>query len=329
MSKRDGTTLPSFGDIMRFRTFAASAALAALTIMTAIPAGAANSVSISGVNRVGSTATLSGAASFAAAAEEVVGGNLLMGTVATTPVAGPAGLVLKEGRITPLADGSGLRFIWQLTDMPAEVPPEGVRYNWSFSIGARQYQLQAKRQNLTSVTTTEDPIGHVLEASKNSGFFQLRGNCETAYRGAPIAGCYHLAFLKGAFNIAQKTVTMDVPYSTRDSIGRLVAPDFQPGALLVPLETAGSSIVAGAQAVASTSATGSYINAWNPYHVGQQVHITAAEPDEGPPEELEYTPATLNPDGTFTGTLKGLTTKQTTYYARACSATSCTYTTAG
>jgi hypothetical protein len=313
---------------MRLRTFAASTALAALTLLATAPAGAVNTVAIGGVSRVGSTATVSGTATFGAAAEEVVGGNLLMGTVATTPVAGPAGLVLKEGRIAPLADGSGLRFIWQVTDMPAEVPPEGVRYNWSFSIGERQYQLQAKRMNLSSVTTTEDPVGHALEASKNTGMFQLRGNCETAYRGAPIAGCYHLAFLKGAFNIGQKTVTMDLPFNTKDSIGRLVAPDFNPGAVLVPLETAGSSIVAGAQAVASTTATGSYINAWNPYYVGQQVQIAAGAPNDDP-EGLEYTPATVNPDGTFTGTLKGLTTQQSKYFARACSATACAYTSAG
>jgi hypothetical protein len=313
---------------MRLRTLAAVAAIGALTIGATAPAGAANSVSIANVSRVGSAATLSGSASFAEVGAEAVGGTRTLGQVATTPVAEPAGLVLKEGRIAPLADGSGLRFIWEVTAMPAEVPPEGVRYNWTFAIGEKQFQLQAKRQNLTSVTTTEDPIGHVLQASKNSGFFQLRGNCETAYRGAAIAGCYHLAFLEGAFNTAAKTVTMDVPYNTKDSIGRLVAPEFKPGAVLLPSNTANTSIVAGAQAVASTADTGSYINDWNPYFVGQQVQIAAGPPGSAA-EELEYFPATVNPDGTFTGTLKGLSAQQTKYFARACSATACAYTTAG
>ena len=310
---------------MRLRTLAASAAIAALTLITSVPASAANSVAISAVERAGSAATIRGNAAFGALAAQAVGGNLLLGTVATTPAGGPAGLILKEGRIAPLADGTGLRFIWEVTEMPAEVPPEGVRYNWTFAIGDRQYQLQAKRQNLTSVTTTEDPIGHVLEASKNAGMFQLRGNCETAYRGAPIAGCYHLAFLKGAFDVATKTVTMDVPYNTKDSIGRLVAPDFKPGAVLAASETAGSSIVAGAQAVASTTATGSYINGWNSYYVGPQVHL-AYGPDDVDPAELDFsTPATLNSDGTFVGTLKGVPANPGGFVARACNGTECAY----
>jgi hypothetical protein len=141
----------------------------------------------------------------------------------TRGVAEAAGIDLVDAKVLPLPDGSGLRFIWEVSNLPAQVPPEGVRYNWSFTAGGAQFQLQAKRTNLASVTTTEDPVGYVQQVSKGD-FFQLRGACQTSYQGTPAAGCYHLAFLKGAFDVANKQVSIDVPYQTRDSIGRLSPP---------------------------------------------------------------------------------------------------------
>lgn len=312
---------------MRLRHILAASALSALSAgLVGPPAGAAATIDDATAVRDGDRVTVSGTASFTPAAETSVGGSVTKGAVATTPVAEPAGLVLKDARIAPLADGAGLRFTWEVTDLPDQVPPEGVRYNWSFTAGGRQFQLQAKRTNMVNATTTEDPVGHALQAQKNSGFFQMRGACETAYRGTPISGCYHLAFLNGSFDSVKNLVTMDVPYNTRDSIGRLVAPEFTPGAVLVPLLTANTSIVAGAQAFASTSDTGSSINDWRNYYVGDQVRL-AVGPADADPAELTFDTAATLTGNSFTGTITAA--EDEVVHVAACQATTCTYAVAG
>lgn len=304
------------------RTLTATGAALALLVA---PVAAAPVVKITEATANGGTATVRGTTEFPPiTAAQPVGGTVTLGTVGGTPAAGPAGLVLTGAKIQPLPNGGGLRFIWELSDMPAQVPPEGVRYNWSFTIGGRVYQLQAKRTNLASVTTVEDPVNHVQQVQKGE-FFQLRGACVSQYMGTPVSGCYHLAFVNGSFDVGSKRVMFDLPFQTRDSIGRLVAPDFKPGAALVAAETASSSIVAGAQAVVSTRDTGSYINGWNTYYVGPQVHVGVGWPNSDP-AEVEYTEtAALAPDGTFTGTVSGLTSKATTVYVRACDGAECSY----
>jgi hypothetical protein len=212
--------------------------------------------------------------------------------------------------------------------MPAQVPPEGVRYAWSFSIGGRQYQLQAKRTNLSSITTLEDPMGHAAQVRDGKSFFQLRGACVTNYFGTPgtaVAGCYHLAFLNGSFDVASRTVTIDLPYNTRDSIGRLVAPDFVPGARLEPLDTAGMSISAGLQGVVTIATINSFINGWNPYTAGRRVDLAIGRAGLAP-AGLDYRfPATLSGDA-FTGSVGGLNATNDTVYVRACTAVTCHYT---
>ena len=308
----------------RSALFAALLTLAMVGLL-AQPASAANSVGFTTVTLSGSTATVDGTFAFPAiTTPQDVGG--LNTQFAVPEVAAAAGTDLTAGKIIPI--NGGLRFVWEVSNMPAEVPPEGVRYTWAFKIGTTQFQLQAKRTNLLSVTTTEDPVGHIQQAAAQKNFFQLRGACQTNYQGTPSAGCYHLAWLNGAFDIAGKKVTMDMPYETRDQIGRVVAPEFKPGVILDEQQTAGSSITANFQVVVSNTTTSDFINGWEPYFVGGRVQLGVANHTSQPDGVGYGAPVTLKPDGTFDATVSGLTASANTVFARACNGTtaSCVYT---
>jgi hypothetical protein len=303
-------------------------ALVAASLAVGLPAVQADStVTISSATTSGGTATVNGVATFAAiTTPESVGGTDT--EFASLDVAGAAGIDLTDGKIVPLADGSGLRFFWKLASLPPQIPPEAVRYTWAFQIGATQFQLQAKRTNMASLTTVEDPVNHVKQLASQQPFFQLRGACEASYQGTPVAGCYHLAFLKGNFDIPNSTVSIDLPYNTRDQIGRLVASEFHPGAILQESEQAGMSIGAMFQHVTSQTTEADYINTWNPYFVGPQVSLAVgpADADLTDPEALAFGPALkLNPDGTFAGTISGLSGSNNTVYVRACNGETCAY----
>lgn len=288
--------------------------------LLAQPAAAANSVAFTDVTLSGNTATVEGTYAFPAITtpQDVGGTNTAF---AVPEVAAAAGVDLVAGKIIPIT--GGLRFVWEISNMPPEVPPEGVRYTWSFKIGTTQFQLQAKRTNLASTTTTEDPVGHIQQFAAQKNFFQLRGACQTEYQGAPVAGCYHLAWLNGAFNIAAKTVTMDLPYETRDQIGRLVAPEFKPGVVLEEQQTASSSITSNFQVVISNTTTSDYINGWEPYFVGGRVQLGVGN-HTASPEGITYgAPVSLNA-GTFEATLSGLSGSANTVFVRACNGTTAT-----
>jgi hypothetical protein len=267
---------------------------------------------------------VAGTASFEAitAAQSVGGTNT---NWANAGVAEAAGINLTDAKIAPLANNAGLRFIWELSAMPAQVPPEVVRYTWSFKIGTNQYQLQAKRTNLASITTAEDPVNHIQQAAAQKEFFQLRGACVTSYEGLPTAGCYHLAFLNGSFDVAGKKVTMDLPYLAKDEIGRVVTPDFKPGTVIQENVTAGMSITGAFQAVVGSTATSDYTNGWSPYYAGPQVALGVGA-EGAAPETITYgPPATLSASG-FSGTVNGLTAAKNTVFARACTGIECSYT---
>ena len=291
---------------------------------------AAPAVSITGVTVSGGTGTVTGTATF----EAITGPQSVVseeestfgGTAPGNSAAGDAiGLDIQNGTITPIANG--LRFSWILGTMPEHVPPEGVRYTWSFKIGSNMYQLQAKRTNVVSVSTTEDPVGTAQHHAANKNAFELRGACVAEYQGAPINGCYHLSWLNGSFDMANKTVTMDMPFETKDAIGRLVAPDFKPGATLVDNggeSTAGMVIAASGQAVVSNTQTSQFINGIKPYYVGPQVVLGVAGANQDPSTVTYSAPGTMS-GSTFSGTVSGLTASKNTVYARACNGAECSY----
>jgi hypothetical protein len=119
---------------------------------------------------------------------------------------------------------------------------------------------------------------------------------------------------------------MQVPFDTRDKIGRRVAPDFVPGAALVASETATMSITAAAQAFVSNTSVSNYLNGWQTYHAGPKVELGVGRPDG---RNVAYTSvAELAADGSFSGTVTGLTATLDTVYARACNGVVCSVTSA-
>lgn len=311
---------------MRTRLLTAAVVTATAGALASTALAAPTAVTVTDVSRTGGVVTAAGTAAFdGVAPRTAVGGTNTK--FAQAPVSGAAGTDLKEAFIETLPAGKGLRFTWKVASLPAQVPPEGVRYTWAFSIGDNQYQLQAKRTNVASVTTTEDPQGHALQAASGADWFQLRGACQTNYLVPenPSSGCYHLAFLKGAFDVAKGEVTMDLPWQPKDRVGRAVGPDIVPGAVLQPLETAGMSIAASFQAVISNATVSDFINGWQPYYTGGHISIGT-----GTASALKYTPVPVNDDGSWAGSLDKVPATHTTLFVRACEGASaaCTVTTA-
>lgn len=304
--------------------------LSAAVLATAAPATiAAPTAQVSSASDSAGSVSVSGVAGFPAitAPQSVVGGDATKtaGAAAGTPAGEAAGLALTDATIVPLPDG--LRFTWKVASLPAQVPPEGVRYNWAFKIGERLYQLQAKRTNVASTSTAEAPVGHLQRAAAQQDFFQLRGACAAEYLGAPINGCYHLAFLSGQFDIENKSISIDMPYETRDEIGRIVAPDFKPGAVLVDNGGEGTAtmvIAASFQAAVSNTQTSQYITGIDPYYVGPRIDVGLGAANSKPRSVNYSVPATLDPDGRFSATLTRAP-NATTVFVRACDGTACTY----
>lgn len=303
---------------MRIRPLAALVvtATAGLLATSALAAPTALTVDDVVVDAAGTTATASGTAAFdgISPAASVGGTNTQF---ADPAVAGAAGIDLKDALIETLPEGAGLRFTWKLASLPAQVPPEGVRYTWSFAVGQDLYQLQAKRTNVASVTVPDDPAGHVT-ALAGGGFFQLRGNCTASYQGTPVSNCPHVAFLEGAFDTAAGTVTMDVPF------GADFAPSIVPGATIVANETAGMSVSAAFQAVISNATVSDFINGWKPYFVGPQVAVTTGLDGGRPETASRYVPAVLAEDGTWTASTP-IGSQHTQLFVRACEGTVCSY----
>lgn len=298
-------------------------ATAILVIALAAPAHATGSIAISSMTTDPESTTVSGVVTLPEAGDpHSVGGFKSVGA-AVEDIAGEAGLDLVDATIGPLPDASGLRFTWHLASLPPTVPPEGVRYTWAFSIDEAVFQLQAKRTNVASSTTVEDPVGHAQHLASGRDFFQLRGACQASYLGTPVSGCYHLAFLDGGFDTGAGTVWIDLPYRTTDAIGRIVAPTFEPGVVIQPVETAGMSIAASLQAFASNAPSSVYINDWDPYFVGGQVHLGASDFGE-PAPFAPYTDRAEVDGSTFTGTTVPVDSGWTVY-ARGCNGTACVY----
>lgn len=304
----------ALGSTMRTR-LTTGAVLAAAAAVLAGSAGAASTVTLDTARLVDGAAVVSGTAVFdaAPAGPVSVGGTPTTTSAAPLAAFGAGGVDLKGASIEELPEGKGLRFTWKVGSLPASPPPEVVRYTWSFGVGDKTFQLQAKRSNAASTTAVDDPAGHVGSAA--SGAFQLRGNCTPNFAGtpAPVASCPHLAFLTGAFDSAKSEVRMDVPF------GLPVAKEIAPGAALVAVETAAMSISAAYQAAVSNTMISTYINGWDTYHVGPTVQAGVGTATDEP---LSWVTAARDGDA-FSASVP-VEADEDTAYARACRATTCT-----
>ena len=307
-----------------------AAVAAVLLVLPMAPASSAPQVSVTEATVSGGQVTVVGTATFPVITtpQSVAGDESLntRGELGGSAAGDAAGLDLVDARILPVA--GGLRFTWYVSDVPDQgIPPEIVRYTWAFKIGTTLLQLQAKSTNVASTTTLEDPIGHAQQLQGQRPFFQLRGACTTSYLGTPVQGCYHLAFLNGSVNTTANTISVDLPYNTRDSIGRLVAPEFVSGAVLednAGTGTAGMVIAASFQAVVSNTITSHYINGIDKYHVGEQLHVAVGAPGANP-AGLNFTTTASRSGDSFTATLPQGAPANSVVYVRACHGTECVY----
>lgn len=314
------------------RLWLAAALAASMLVLTQSVASAAPEITIGSATAAGDTVTVEGTAVFPPITEpqSVVGIEALpsSGALGGSDAGTMAGLKLVDATILPVTDG--LRFTWVVEDLPDQgIPPEIVRYTWGFKVQGRLFQLQAKSTNIASSTTVEDPVGHAQQAAGQRPFFQLRGACVAEYLGTPVQGCYHLAFLEGQVDTTANTISVDLPFNTRDSIGRLVAPEFVPGELLEDNGgegTAGMSIAASFQAVVSNTITSQYINGYDEYFIGEQLHVAVGQPGLNP-ASLTYETEADRAGDAFSATLTRSSAAQTAVYVRACHGTECVYAT--
>ncbi|HEX9824900.1 MAG TPA: hypothetical protein VGB51_11000 [Actinomycetota bacterium] len=275
----------------------------------------------------GDTVTVSGSSAFPTiGGPESVGGTKTGFNAQVQPAGAAAGLDLVAGKVAPIA--GGLRFIWEATDMPdpaVGTPPEAARYSWTLRTSAGTvYQLEAKRTNAASVNALEDPAGHAQAAAGGQPVFRLRGNCQDAYEGLPVAECHQLARLTGALDPAGNRVTIDWPFQTKNAAGTVVAPDFAPGVALTSATFAGMSIAGSLQAVVTSDALSSHIGGWAPYYAGERVQL-AVGPAGIDPATATYGPAVSLTGGSFSGSVGGLGGANDTVYARACTGVTCAF----
>ena len=302
---------------MRTRPLTALVVTASAGLLATSALAAPTGTTVEEVTQAGAVVTASGSAAFDGVSEVVsVGGTNT--DFAAPPVSGGAGTDLVDAFIETLPEGAGLRFTWKLASLPAQVPPEGVRYTWSFLAGTDTFQLQAKRTNVGSLTVADDPAGHA-GALAESGFFQLRGNCVADTMGAPVANCPHIAFLPGAFDTAAGTVSMDVPFDSE------AAPAITSGVAIAENQTAGMSISAAFQAGVSNTATSDFINGWKPFYTGPQVALATGTATANPASG-RYTPAALADDGTWAGSTDRVLASHKQLFVRSCEGAVCEFT---
>ncbi|HWG94481.1 MAG TPA: hypothetical protein VNU66_09675 [Mycobacteriales bacterium] len=313
---------------MRTRPVLAVAVTAAAAALSATALAAPGATTIGSVTAASAgtqlVVTAAGTAAFDGALPRAdVGGTLT--PFAQADLAKAAGTDLRAAFIEELEDGSGLRFTWDVSSLPAQVPPEGVRYTWAFQAGDAVYQLQAKRTNLVATSIADDPASHVTSAA--SGAFQIRGNCGNLapVPEAPtnVSSCPSLAFLPGGFDTAAGEVFLDLAYDTA------FAPEVTKGVVLREAQVAATSIGASFQAGISNATTTQSLNGWSPYYTGPSVSLGVASATT-PGQNVTYVPATVDGED-WTGSLSvRRTASTTTLFVRTCEGATggCSYTSA-
>ncbi|HEX9824552.1 MAG TPA: hypothetical protein VGB51_09210 [Actinomycetota bacterium] len=217
---------------------------------------------------------------------------------------------------------------WELTGLPPSGGvPEGTRYSLPFKVGTKEFQVQAKFSNLASITTSDDPPGHVTHVGAT---FQLRGNCTTSWNGSGVAYCYHLAWLTGEFVPAQKVVRVRLP------LGSSAAPDIAPGASLVRNTSTNANlnaVLAGYQAVVALSPTTNDEASFGPeeeetytFVVPKKTVALGIAPAGTPVGSVTFgTNAAVAADSSFSGSVStaGLVPGSYDVWAKACFAGNC------
>jgi len=210
-----------------------------------------------------------------------------------------------------------LAFEWHLTNLPEPrgQVPEATRYLWAFNTGPddKQFQLQAKFSNFTSVTMVDEQEGHVENAGNA---FQLRGNCVTAYPMPPsnVANCPHVAWLAGFWDRTNEAVRIRMP------VGASFAPEIEPAAVLRPQLVAGSAIAAAYQAFVTNTQISDVVT-WDPaspYTVPVRQAFVGVAPAGTPASAVTFEPVTLDANDDFAATLAAGGAEPHDVYLKAC-----------
>lgn len=154
-------------------------------------------------------------------------------------LAGPLGIDITDLQIRTPSSGA-VEFIIRVADLAVPPPNEVIRYLWQFTVDGKEYWVQAKTSDLSTVVLVDDPAG---AATHVQGAFRLRGNCGPL---GPLNNCAHLLWLDGVFDVERDEVRIRVP------IGAPEAPDFVPGAEIAPDP---EGITASIQVVVSNEST--------------------------------------------------------------------------
>jgi len=198
-----------------------------------------------------------------------------------------------------------LAFEWNVTALPEPGKgqlPEVTRYLWAFNTGTanppKQFQLQAKFSNFSSITMLDEQQGHVANVAHA---FQLRGNCVTAYPMPPsnVANCPHVAWLTGHWDLTHDLVRYWLP------IGASFAPEIVPGAVLKPQLVAGSAISASYQAAISNT-TVSDVVTWeeeSPFTIPTKEAFVGVAPTGTPAGQVTFSPVALGTGDGFSTTV--------------------------
>jgi hypothetical protein len=141
----------------------------------------------------------------------------------------PAGDWAQEGdaTVSPIGDALGqdltaahigmagkktVNFVIQLNSLPATGGwPEVSRYQWSFTVNGKAYELDGKFTNYTRGAC--DPTGGSCPPPRDPGMqpFLVRGDCGPDPNATNVIVCKELGVVHATFDAAKATITIPVP----------------------------------------------------------------------------------------------------------------------
>jgi hypothetical protein len=111
-----------------------------------------------------------------------------------------------------VADKKTLDFVIELNSLPAIGGwPEVSRYQWSFTVNGKAYELDGKFTNYTRGAC--DPTGGSCPPPRDPGMqpFLLRGDCGPDPNASNVIVCRELGIVQATFDAAAATITVPVP----------------------------------------------------------------------------------------------------------------------
>ncbi len=124
----------------------------------------------------------------------------------------PAWFDLASGAIAK--NGANLDFIVGHADMPPIGSlPEGARFLWAFSVDGVSYRITAKSADIGKPDVLANETDERVGSVSPTGHFRIEGECATGATVGVLSpiNCKPLAYVEGAFNPGDLTITVNVP----------------------------------------------------------------------------------------------------------------------